>query len=87
MNPLLTKRNPETNTWHQYSPSDNKWTDTNRPIEQGHSFVVGPYGNNPGGGGRKSRRNARARKNSNKQKRVRHTPLKKTRRHRHSRPR
>lgn len=39
------------------------------------------------GGGRKSRRNARARRNSKKQKRVRHTRRKQTRRHRHSRRR
>jgi hypothetical protein len=35
------------------------------------------------GGGRKSRRSSRARRNSKKQKRVRHTRRKQTRRHRH----
>lgn len=50
MNPVLHERNYNTNTWHAYSPTTNKWIDTGRPIEQGHSSVVGPYGNNPGGG-------------------------------------
>ena len=85
MDPKLTKRDPDTNTWHEYNPSTNSWDNTKRPIEPGHSYVVGPYGNYKRGGGRKSRRNARSRRNSKKSKRVRHTRRKQTRRHRHRR--
>jgi hypothetical protein len=85
-NPVLQERNLNTKTWWAYDPSTNSWVDTGRPIERGHSSVVGPYGNNEGGG-RKPRHSShkRSRRNSKKSKRVRHTRRKQTRRHRHRR--
>ena len=86
MEPVLHQRNLKTKTWDAYDPQTNSWSNTHRPIEPGHSSVVGPYGNNKGGG-RKPRRSShkRGRKNSKKSKRVRHTRRKQTRRHRHRR--
>jgi len=92
--PILFERNENTGYWQNINNDGSRGSDTNRRTEPGHSSNLNrDYTTNNNnymdwkGGGRKSRRNARARRNSKKSKRVRHTRRKQTRRHRHSRRR
>ena len=50
MEPVIHFRNYETNTWWKQDSNTGSLTNTGRPIERGHSSVVGAYGNNQGGG-------------------------------------
>ena len=49
MEPVIHFRNYETNTWWKQDSNTGSLTNTGRPIERGHSSVVGAYGNNQGG--------------------------------------
>jgi hypothetical protein len=91
-NPVLHYRGTD---GYWYKQNGDTMTNTGRPHEglQGSvnyerlDPITGQIHYAKRGGGRKSRCNARARRNSKKQKRVRHTRRKQTRRHRHSRRR
>ena len=86
--PALHERGYNGN-WHAHDANDNTWGNTDRPYNQANAGYTGTRvsdtrgGPMEYGGGRKSRRNARARRNSKKHKRVRHSRRKQTRRHRH----